>query len=85
MSVTKNVLIENEKIRVVQFLWSKPITIASLEERWVIENALDEAICEYVPSSNYILLSAHKNPLLRLLGRVIILNSPFEYAELEDG
>jgi hypothetical protein len=83
MSITTHVIIENAEIKVVQFLWSNPISAGSLQDREIIDAALEKAINEYVTDNNYLLYSAHKNPLLRLISRIVIIKDSFDYPEIE--
>jgi hypothetical protein len=76
--VQEKIIIQNKDIKVVQFLWVKPITSANFnDDVGMIDDALNEAIDIFAKgiareNRDYILLSSHKNPLYRKLSRVVI-------------
>jgi hypothetical protein len=80
MGVVEKVIIQNKNIQVVHFLWAKPIAAMQLgEEKQEIDNALQDAITNYAKVNcgnepNYLVLSSHRNPLGRLLGRVVVFS-----------
>jgi hypothetical protein len=78
--VQEKIIIQNQEVKVVQFLWSKPITGSSFnDDVGMIDDALNEAIEAFTKNfmggnDNYVLLSSHKNPLCRRLSRVVIFD-----------